>query len=32
VAEVVAQEITLGDDGKIDSYRTKLRVSFKYEK
>jgi flavin-binding protein dodecin len=32
VAEVVAQDITLGDDGKIDSYRTKLRVSFKYEK
>ena len=32
VAEVVAQDITLGDDGKIESYRTKLRVSFKYEK
>ena len=32
VAEVVAQDITLGDDGKISSYRTKLRVSFKYEK
>lgn len=32
VAEVVAQDITLGDDGKIDSFRTKLRVSFKYEK
>jgi flavin-binding protein dodecin len=32
VAEVVAQDITLGDDGKIDTYRTKLRVSFKYEK
>jgi flavin-binding protein dodecin len=32
VAEVVAQDITLCDDGKIDSYRTKLRVSFKYEK
>ena len=32
VAEVAAQDITLGDDGKIDSYRTKLRVSFKYEK
>jgi flavin-binding protein dodecin len=32
VAEVVAQDITLSDDGKIASYRTKLRVSFKYEK
>lgn len=32
VAEVVAQDITLGEDGKIDSFRTKLRVSFKYEK
>lgn len=32
VAEVVAQDITLSDDGKISSYRTKLRVSFKYEK
>ena len=32
IAEVVAQDITLGEDGKISSYRTKLRVSFKYEK
>ena len=32
VAEVVAQDITLSDDGKIESYRTKLRVSFKYDK
>lgn len=32
VAEVVAQDITLGDDGKIEAFRTKLRVSFKYEK
>lgn len=32
VAEVVAQDIALGDDGKIESFRTKLRVSFKYEK
>ena len=31
VAEVVEQDITLGDDGKIESYRTKLRLSFKYE-
>jgi dodecin len=32
VAEVVAQDITLGEDGKIEAFRTKLRVSFKYEK
>lgn len=32
VAEVVAQDIALGDDGKIAMYRTKLRLSFKYEK
>jgi flavin-binding protein dodecin len=32
VAEVVAQDISLGEDGKIDAFRTKLRVSFKYEK
>ena len=32
VAEVVTQDITLGDNGKIEAYRTKLRVSFKYER
>jgi flavin-binding protein dodecin len=32
VAEVIAQDIALGDDGKISTYRTKLRLSFKYEK
>lgn len=32
VAEVVAQDIAVGEDGKIDTSRTKLRVSFKYEK
>jgi flavin-binding protein dodecin len=32
VAEVIAQDIALGDDGKISMYRTKLRLSFKYEK
>lgn len=32
VAEVVAQDIALGEDGKIEMFRTKLRVSFKYEK
>jgi hypothetical protein len=31
VAEVVRQDITIGDNGKIESYRTKLQVSFKYE-
>jgi flavin-binding protein dodecin len=31
VAEVVEQDLTLGDDGEIESYRTKLRLSFKYE-
>jgi flavin-binding protein dodecin len=32
VAEVVEQDITLDNKGKIESFRTKLRVSFKYEK
>jgi hypothetical protein len=31
VAEVVEQDIALGENGDIDSFRTKLRVSFKYE-
>ena len=31
VAEVLQQDIALGDDGKLESFRTKLRVSFKYE-
>jgi len=30
VAEVVAQDIHVAEDGGI-TYRTKLRVSFKYE-
>jgi dodecin len=30
VAEVVAQDIHLGEDGSI-TFRTKLRLSFKYE-
>jgi flavin-binding protein dodecin len=30
VAEVVAQDVSLGEDGGL-TYRTKLRVSFKYE-
>ena len=30
VAEVVEQDIQIGDDGAL-TYRTKLQVSFKYE-
>jgi flavin-binding protein dodecin len=32
VAEVVELDITLGDTGEIETYRSRLRVSFKYEK
>jgi flavin-binding protein dodecin len=32
VAEVSKLDITLTPDGKIESYRAKLAVSFKYEK
>jgi len=31
VAEVIEQDIALDDKGKVDAFRTKLRVSFKYE-
>ena len=31
VAEVVQQDVTLDAKGEIDMFRTKLRVSFKYE-
>lgn len=31
VAEVVEQDIALDADGGIESFRTKLRISFKYE-
>jgi flavin-binding protein dodecin len=31
VAEVVEQDLTVADDGSIESFRTKLRLSFKYE-
>lgn len=31
VAEVVEQDIALTPKGEIEAYRTKLRVSFKYE-
>ena len=30
IAEVVEQDVQL-KDGKVESYRTKLKVSFKYE-
>jgi hypothetical protein len=32
VAEVVEQDITLNAEGQIELFRTKLRVSFKYER
>ena len=31
VAEVMEQDIALGPDGSLEAFRTKLRVSFKYE-
>jgi flavin-binding protein dodecin len=31
VAQVVETDITLGPAGEVDSFRTKLRVSFKYD-
>jgi dodecin len=31
VAEVMAQDLVLSADGKVEAYRTKLKVSFKYE-
>jgi len=31
VAQVVEFDITLGPGGEIDQFRTKLRVSFKYD-
>ena len=31
VAEVVELDITLGPSGDIDTFRSKLRVSFKYD-
>jgi hypothetical protein len=30
VAEVVRQDLTIGDNGKVTSYRVRLNVSFKY--
>lgn len=31
VAEVIAQDLVISADGKVEAYRTKLSVSFKYE-
>ncbi len=31
VAEVVRQDVTIGEDGLPDEYRVRLSVSFKYE-
>ena len=31
VAEVVEQDLTIAANGGVESYRTKLRLSFKYE-
>lgn len=31
VAEVKELDMVLGDNGKVDAYRAKLSVSFKYE-
>ncbi len=31
VAEVMAQDVVISSDGKVEAYRTKLSVSFKYE-
>lgn len=31
VAEVVDQDIVIGADGKVEVFRTKLSLSFKYE-
>jgi len=31
VAEVLAQDLVISSEGKVEAYRTKLSVSFKYE-
>jgi flavin-binding protein dodecin len=31
VAEVIRQDVTIGEDGAPDEYRIRLSVSFKYE-
>ncbi|NWG46344.1 MAG: dodecin domain-containing protein [Alphaproteobacteria bacterium] len=32
IAEVVEQDVVIGENGAIELFRTKLRVSFKYDK
>jgi hypothetical protein len=32
VAEVVQQDVTLNGEGQVEFFRTKLRVSFKFER
>ncbi len=32
VAEVAKLDVTVGDDGRIDQFRARLSLSFKYEK
>jgi hypothetical protein len=31
VAEVMAQDLVISAEGKVEAYRTKLSISFKYE-
>jgi dodecin len=31
VAEVLAQDVVISAEGKVEAYRTKLSISFKYE-
>jgi len=31
VAEVIQQDAHIGKDGSIESYRAKIRISFKYD-
>ena len=31
VAEVMAQDVVISADGKVEAFRTKLSISFKYE-
>lgn len=31
VAEIVEQDLTIGEDGGIQAFRTKLKLSFKFE-
>ena len=31
VAEVIQQDVVITDDGKVEAYRVKMKLSFKYE-